>query len=288
MTAPDPADPAPARILATGPLAGLRVLVPRSPGRAGPLLDALRQAGAEPVAFPLGTIGDPVDPRPMDDAAARLAAGGFDWVAVTSSITIEHLDAAGRRAGRTLAGLIRAGRSARPGSTRVAAVGSATAAALEHAGVRADFVPATEQSARGMLAEWPGAPGTHVLLPQSDLAEPTLAAGLAARGASAHPVVAYTNSPAPLPRALARDLVTGRVGAVVLTSASVARCLAGQVALPPATVVCSIGPRTAEVAAELGLPTTSIATHPAPEAIVAALVAAVTTHRTDQNPRRSP
>lgn len=276
MTAQDPAGPAPAPMPATGPLSGLRVLVPRSPGRAGPLLDALRRAGAQPVAFPLVTIGAPVDPGPMDEAAARLAAGGFDWVAVTSAITVEHLDAAARRADRTLAGLIRAGRAARPTSTRIAAVGDATAAALGRADVRADFVPAAEQSARGLLAHWPPtAPGATVLLPQSDLAEPTLARGLTARGARPHPVVAYTNRPAPLPPQLARDLATGRVGAVVLTSASVARRLAGQVALPPATLVCSIGPRTAEVATGLGLRAGVVASHPGPDAIVAALVAAL-------------
>jgi porphobilinogen synthase len=273
MTVRHPADPAaPAR---TGPLAGLRVLVPRSPDRAGPLMDALRRAGAEPVACPLVTIGAPVDPGPMDDAAARLASGGFDWVAVTSSNAVEHLDAAARRGGSTLAHLVRAGRTARPGSTRVAAVGDATAAALDRAGVRADFVPVTEQSARGLLADWPPTPsGARVLLPQSDLASPALAVGLADRGWIPQPVVAYTNLPAPFPPDLARDLANGQVGAVVLTSASVARHLAAQVTLPSSTVVCSIGPRTAEAAAALGLPG-ALATLPVPDAIVAALVAAV-------------
>jgi len=59
---------------ARGPLAGLRVLVPRSADRAGPLLDALRAAGADPVAAPLVTIERPIDPAPLDAAAATLAA----------------------------------------------------------------------------------------------------------------------------------------------------------------------------------------------------------------------
>lgn len=279
--AADPIDPATAAGTRTGaetrPLAGLRVLVPRSPDRARPLLDALRRTGAEPVAAPLVAIGAPADPSPMDDAVARLAAGGYDWVAVTSGFTVDGLVAAAHRAGRTLAELIDAGRAARPGSTRVAAVGEATAAALARAVVRADFVPVTEQSARGMLADWPPTePGARVLLPQSDLAEPTLAAGLTARGWQPHTTVAYTNRPAPpLPPELVRDLAAGRVGAVVLTSGSAARRLAEQVALPPSTVVCCIGPRTAEVAAGLGLPVGVVATRPLPDAIVAALLAAV-------------
>ena len=138
-----------------GPLDGLRVFVPRAPERAGPLLAALRQAGASPVAAPLVAIGAPPDPTPMDDAAARLAVGGYDWVAVTSGFTVDALEATAVRAGRPFAALIDAGRAARPGSTRVAAVGDATAAALARVGVRADFVPVIEQSARGMLLDWP-------------------------------------------------------------------------------------------------------------------------------------
>ncbi|HEY8719080.1 uroporphyrinogen-III synthase [Pengzhenrongella sp.] len=261
-----------------GPLAGLRVLVPRSPDRAAALLEALRRAGADPVAAPLVIIGAPADPTAMDDAAARIAGGGYDWIAVTSSFTVDSLQASAHRSGQTLAELVDAGRTARPGGTRVAAVGDATAAALARAQVKADFVPVSEQSARGMLADWPPTePGASVLVPQSDLAEPTLEAGLTERGWHPHVVVSYTNRPAaPLPAELLADLATGRVGAVLLTSASVARRLAEQVTLPASSVVCCIGPRTAEVAAELGLPAGVVATRPVPDAVVTALIAAVT------------
>lgn len=259
------------------PLGGLRVFVPRSPDRAGPLLAALRAAGADPVAAPLVAIGAPADLAGMDDAAARLAAGGYDWVGVTSSFAVDALGEAATRAGRTLAELVAAGRAARPGSTRFAAVGAATAATLARAGVRAELVPELQQTVQGMLAGWPQpGPGARVLLPQSDLAAPALAAGLAERGWRAYPVVAYTNGPAaPLPANLVADLVTGRVRAVVLTSGSAARRLAAQVTLPASTLVCCIGPRTAEVAATLGLPAAVLAARPSPDAIVAALVAAL-------------
>ena len=273
-----------------GPLAGMRVLVPRSPDRAGPLLDALHRAGATVVAAPLVTIAPPADPTELDDAVARLAAGGFDWIAVTSGFTVESLEAATLRAGHTLADVLAAGRAMRPGSTQVAAVGDATAAALARSLIRADFVPTTLQSARGMLGEWPStAPGAHVLVPQSDLAEPTLSAGLAARGWHPHTVVAYTNRPAPaLPPEVIADLAAGRIDAVVLTSGSVARRLVQQIRLPQSTVVCSIGPRTAEVAADLGLPAGVVADHPVPDAVVAALVAAVAGAGTRREPATAP
>ncbi|QTE29457.1 uroporphyrinogen-III synthase [Pengzhenrongella sicca] len=263
------------------PLEGLGVFVPRTPARGAALLAALRAAGADPVAAPLITIGAPADPEPMDAAIALLAGGGYGWVAVTSTFAVDGLQDAAYRRGLTLGRLVEDGRAARPGSTLVAAVGDATAAALARAGVSADFIPATEQSARGMLADWPSAAPAAptdgaVLLPQSDLAEPDLAAGLAARGWRPQAVVAYTNSAAPaLPAALVADLASGRLPAIVLTSGSAARRLAEQVAVPASTLVCCIGPRTAQVAAGLGLAVSAVASHPNPDAVVAALSAAV-------------
>ncbi|WNB85682.1 uroporphyrinogen-III synthase [Cellulomonas sp. ATA003] len=256
------------------------MLVPRAPERAGALIGALRRAGAEPVAAPLVHIGPPDDLGALDDALARLAAGRYDWLSVTSGFTVDALDASAARAGRTLGDVVRAGRAARPGSTRVAAVGDATAAALRRAGVDVDFVPAGEQSARGMLAEWPEpSPGAlpagrcTVLVPQGDLAEPTLTDGLTGLGMEPEVVTSYRNNPAPpLTPELVADLASGAVGGVVLTSGSTARRLADQVTLPPSTLVCCIGPRTAEVAAELGLPVGLVAQEPHPRAVVEALV----------------
>jgi uroporphyrinogen-III synthase len=277
-----------------GPLSGLRVLVPRAPERAGALMGALRRAGAEPVAAPLVLIEPPQDPAALDGALASVGRGEYAWVAVTSGFTVDSLEATAARAGRTLADVVAAGRSARPGSTRVAAVGDATAAALRRAGVEVDFVPAGEQSARGMLAEWPGTPGSSsppvgssapvtVLLPQGDLAEPTLAEGLAAQGWRPQVVVSYRNRPAaPLAPDVVGDLESGRIGAVVLTSGSTARRLADQATLPSSTLVCCIGPRTAEVAASLGLRHDLVADTPHPRAVVDALTAALT--RADGSP----
>lgn len=265
-----------------GPLSGLRVLVPRAPERAGALVGALRRAGAEPVAAPLVLIGPPDDPAPLSDALTALAAGRYDWVAVTSGFTVDSLEATAARSGRTLAGVVADGRAARAGSTRVAAVGDATAGALRRTGVDVDLVPTGEQSARGMLAEWPGpspAGGGTVLVPQGDLAEPTLADGVSAQGWTPHVVTSYRNHPAPpLPPDVVADLASGAVGAVVLTSGSTARRLAEQVTLPASTLVCCIGPRTAEVAASLGLPSGVVAAGPHPRDVVDALVRAPAPH----------
>ncbi len=260
---------------ATGPLTGLRVLVPRSPERASALVGALRDAGAEPVVAPLVRITAPGDTVPLDAALVQLGEGVFEWLAVTSGFAVDALAARAGAAGRTLAEVLAAGRGVGAGGTRVAAVGDATAAALRGVGVEADFVPVAEHSARGMLAEWPPPHRGTVLLPQGDLAEPTLAEGLAALGFRTDVVVAYRNAAAdPLPPGLVADLRSGAVGAVVLTSGSTARRLAEQVALPAGTLVCCIGPRTAEVATALGLPTGPVAASPDPRAVVDALTRA--------------
>ncbi len=270
---------------ATGPLTGLRVLVPRSPERASALVGALRDAGAEPVVAPLIRITAPSDTVPLDAALVQLGEGVFEWLAVTSGFAVDALAARAGATGRTLAEVLAAGRGVGAGGTRVAAVGDATAAALRGVGVEADFVPVAEHSARGMLAEWPPPHRGTVLLPQGDLAEPTLADGLAALGFRTDVVVAYRNAAAdPLPPGLVADLRSGAVGAVVLTSGSTARRLAEQVALPAGTVVCCIGPRTAEVATALGLPTGPVAASPDPRAVVDALTRAAAALRPDAPP----
>jgi uroporphyrinogen-III synthase len=132
-------------------------------------------------------------------------------------------------------------------------------------------------------------PGTTVLLPQGDLAEPTLADGLTAQGWRPHVVVSYRNRPAaPLTPDVVADLESGRIGAVVLTSGSTARRLAEQVSLPASALVCCIGPRTAEVAASLGLPHGLVADGPHPRAVVDALTAGVTRAGGSTHPTTTP
>ncbi|MBN9633305.1 MAG: uroporphyrinogen-III synthase, partial [Actinobacteria bacterium] len=70
----------------------------------------------------------------LEAALARLADGGFDWVTVTSATTVDGLSAA---------------RAVVPPTTRIAAVGETTAAALVAAGYAVDLVPAEDNSARG-------------------------------------------------------------------------------------------------------------------------------------------
>lgn len=107
----------------------MRVIVTRPRAQAGPLLEALRAEGFDPVRCPLIEI-EPIDDGPID-------LDGYGWVIVTSANGAIEL---GRRRTGTL--------------PRIAAIGEGTVAALAGQGLAADFVPSSA-SQEGLLAEFP-------------------------------------------------------------------------------------------------------------------------------------
>ncbi|WP_223286302.1 uroporphyrinogen-III synthase, partial [Kocuria atrinae] len=144
----------------------------------------------------------PVTVRP--GTAARPQAP--TWLTVTSANTVLALAAVA--ADTEWGGALERARASTP-KLSVAAVGRATASALREAGVGVDFTPTREQSAAGMLAEWPvasAAEGEIALVPASELASATLADGLAERGYEVSTAVAYRMVPAPAPSPLHADV----------------------------------------------------------------------------------
>ena len=175
-----------------GPLAGLRVAVTRSADRAGAMADALAAAGAQPVLVPV--IDFEVGEQDALGAALRsLAAGEYRWLVISSITTVRAMKQWCEAAGTTLAELI-------PASTSVATIGPTSVAVLAAEGIHAELAPEGVQSAAGLVALWPDfTPGltaapeanNRVLLPQSNLAEPTLVNGLSAKGWHPEIVTAY-------------------------------------------------------------------------------------------------
>jgi uroporphyrinogen-III synthase len=257
----------------TGPLAGLRVLVPRETPGPDPLVIALRAAGAEPLVVPLIQTVPPLDPTELDDVLLALEVGYYGWVAVTSAAAVPVLVDRAEETGHTLAGLLE--------GVRVAAVGGTTARALREAGVRVDLVPVGTSSAVTLLAAWPpaGEEPERVLLPLGDLAAPTLAEGLTAHGWPVDVVETYRTVPGPAPDDDVRAAwAAGEVGAVLLTSGSTARNLLTMLgAPPPGTLVCCIGGSTAAEARRAGLDVSAVAEEQTPGGLVAALVSAAGT-----------
>lgn len=249
------------------PLSGWRVLVPRG-GKWGDGVAAhLRELGAIPVVAPMINFASSDDAPALEAALSELQNGGFDWIVVTSATTVDVLVSQ---------------RVVIPPQTKVAAVGETTSSALTLAGYRVDYVPEADNSARGLVKEWPRSDiSGRVLIPQSDIAEPTLVGGLAGLGLDAKFVSAYRTVGVPVTDSIRTDVASGRIGAVLVTSGSVARQIAAQLApLPTHTMVACIGPRTAFDARAAGLTVHVIAEFRTAASLVEAL-ADFAAHPTD-------
>jgi uroporphyrinogen III methyltransferase/synthase len=253
----------------TKPLFGWRVLVPRTKEQAGAVSSRLRGYGAVPEEVPTISVEPPRNPLQMDKAVRGLVEGRYEWIAFTSVNAVkavrEKFEEYGLDA-RAFSGL------------KIAAVGDKTAQAIAAWGLRADLVPSEEQSAAGLLAEWPEYdqlldPINRVFLPRADIATENLVAGLVDLGWECDDVTAYRTVRATPPPAPTRDAIkSGKFDAVVFTSSSTVRNLVGIAGKPhPSTVIAVIGPATAKTAEEHGLRVDVLAPKPDIDALVDAL-----------------
>ena len=190
----------------TKPLFGWRVLVPRTKEQAGALSSRLRGFGAVPEEVPTISVEPPRNPQQMDKAVRGLVEGRYEWIAFTSVNAVravrEKFEEYGLDA-RAFSGL------------KIAAVGDKTAAALADWGLKADLVPSGEQSARGLLEDWPPYddlldPINRVFLPRADIATETLVAGLVDLGWEVDDVTAYRTVRAAPPPRRTREAIKSR------------------------------------------------------------------------------
>ncbi|MCF6526274.1 bifunctional uroporphyrinogen-III C-methyltransferase/uroporphyrinogen-III synthase [Streptomyces sp. JJ36] len=233
------------------PLFGWQVLVPRTKEQAASLSDQLRSYGAVPAEVPTIAVEPPRTPQQMERAVKGLVTGRYEWIAFTSVNAVkavrEKFEEYGLDA-RAFAGI------------KVAAVGEQTAKALIAFGVKPDLVPSGEQSAAGLLEDWPPYdpvfdPIDRVFLPRADIATETLVAGLIELGWEVDDVTAYRTVRASPPPAPTREAIKGGgFDAVLFTSSSTVRNLVGIAGKPHnVTVIACIGPATAKTAEEHGL-----------------------------------
>lgn len=244
--------------MAAKPLGGWRVLVPRGGKWGDSVAATLRSYGAIPVIAPMINFASADDGPALVNALHELQDGQFDWLVITSATTVD----------------VFMGHSVSiPSSTKIAAVGETTAAALQLAGYSVDFIPEGDNSARGLVKDWPKSKITgRVLIPQSDVAEPNLVSGAQAAGLDVQFVAAYRTVGVPVTDGVRADVASGRIGAVLVSSGSVARQIAAQLSpLPLGTVVACIGPRTAFDARAAGLSVDLIAEDRSAESLVSAL-----------------
>jgi uroporphyrinogen-III synthase len=239
-------------------LAGKVVLVTRPIDRSDHLVRLLEGRGARVLSAPTIELV-PARAAPLADALERLAAGGFDWVVLTSPATVdvlrEHL------------------RGPRDVRAKLAVIGDGTAAAFRRWTRRAaDLQPSTFTTA-GLARAFPRGSG-RVLCARADIAPDGLEAAIAKKGWTAERVDAYrTRFPRSLPKDARDALRRGEVDAVTFTSGSTVRGFVRALGAVKGTpkVVC-IGPVTAREARAHGFAVAAVADPHTVEGLVGALV----------------
>ena len=255
------------------PLFGRSVVVTRAREQASGLAQELVQLGADVIQCPTIEISPLPDYAELDAAIERLSE--YAWLIFTSVNGVrwfwKRLEAAGKDS-RAL------------GLCRVAAIGPATAEALEARGIRPDFIPeryVAEGVVEGLLARGK-VDGVRMLLPRAAKAREVLPDELRKAGARVDVISAYETIPA----AARKDEVLERMRAGTLdcvtfgSSSTVENFLslipAETLRADPDVRLAAIGPVTAKTLEAHGLPC-----HIMPEEYtIPALVQALVSHYT--------
>jgi uroporphyrinogen III methyltransferase / synthase len=229
------------------PLFGQCVLITRPHRQAGRLWDLLGETGAYCLVQPAIEIEPPADWSPVDGALARLA--NFDWLVFSSANGVEHF----------LGRLLATGRDLRTlGSIKIAAIGPATADALQQFYLHADLTPnefRAESLAEALVdAAGQTAGSPRLLLVRASRGREILADTLITAGCAVEQVVAYRSIDveAPDPE-IAAALKDGRIDWITVTSSAIARSLARLFGDDLRRVkLASISPITSATLRELG------------------------------------
>jgi uroporphyrinogen-III synthase len=248
-------------------LGGRGVLVTRPAGQAETLCTLIRAAGGHPIPFPTLEIAPVADPGPP----RGLLAQGWDLMVFVSRNAVES--ALALVAGTPGAGTWDQAR-------RLAAVGRATAAALEAAGRAPDLVPAERFDSETLLAlpQLADLAGGRVLIVRGEGGRALMGEVLAARGAEVRYAEVYRRV---CPRMDPGDLLrrwTSEVHLLTATSDEVLLNLnqmLGPEGLPLAlaTPLVVISARTADTATRLGYRRVRVADRAEDGAILEALCA---------------
>jgi uroporphyrinogen III methyltransferase / synthase len=255
------------------PLFGKRILVTRPRELATEFVDLLESLGAQAIEAPLVRIEPPEDYGPLDEACA--AVERFDWIVFTSGNAV---DAFMRR-------LLASSRDVRAlGGVKLCAVGPATSEHLARHGLKVDLVP-HEYRAEALtdaLAQSGNVSGLKIFLPHADIGRDVIADELRKLGAEVTEAIAYrtveTEADHDGEPDIYRMLLDRRIDVVTFTSASAVRSFVKLLGEEPAAdllgslIVASIGPVTAEAAAQYNIKSTIVPSQFTIPALVEAIV----------------
>ncbi|MDR1301365.1 MAG: uroporphyrinogen-III C-methyltransferase, partial [Treponema sp.] len=228
------------------PLAGLRIGVTRPPRKESRLSELLAAAGAEVVGIPtIQTI--PLEETPLLEQSL-LGLSGQDWLAFTSPWGVEVFFAKLKTYQRDIRSL---------GGIRFAAIGRATAGALEDRGILVDLVPAHFNSrSLGMALALAVKPGERVILPRAKIGTDEVLQPLQDAGIPFLDIPIYDTLPAAAYQdPTYRELLLEGLDWVTFTSASTVegfKAMAGLDLMPGFKALC-IGKQTALAAEGYGM-----------------------------------
>lgn len=250
-------------------LAGKRIVVTRAPHQSSELEHLLHERGAAPLLYPCIDIAPSEDLTPLNTALHAAMDGAFDWLVLTSANTVLALKQ------RFEAMEVK---PAHFTGLQVAAIGAGTARAAEQQlGLRVSVTP-EEYTAEALAQALRPADGTRVFLPQSAIAEPTLATTLSDMGAMVTAVEAYRTVVGSGGIDLPALLTTGEMDAITFTSASTVTNLlhrlqteGGDTTLLARFCLACIGTKTAAAARKHNLPITVMPAEHTLDGLVTAL-----------------
>lgn len=192
-------------------LAGRRVLVTRAVEQASRLSEGLRAHGAEPVEVPVLEIKPPESHEQLD-TVIRDHFNQYDWLILTSANAARVVAQRAAEQGIALPDVR---------LPRVAAIGPATAAAVQQLGLEVTLIPDAAYRAEGLLAALGNqAVGKRVLIARAATARDVIPDALRAAGAEVDIVEAYRNVlPESTPEQL-REALEQKIDAATFTSSS--------------------------------------------------------------------
>jgi uroporphyrinogen-III synthase len=277
-----------------------RVLITRSPHQASALADQLRALGADPILIPTIELADPTTFAPLDQALSHLDT--FHWLLFTSANAVEAFAkrlerpaddpvpqgfSLGSHISPEKEGVSTPGVCLPPG-LKIAAIGAATARALEAVNLPVNLLPPqalAESLTEALLPQalQPDGTPTRFLLLRAETARNHLPDTLRAAGADLTIVAVYrTLVPANSITAI-RDLFStpdSWPSAITFTSSSTATNIlalleVSSLTLPQEIQRISIGPITSQTLRDLNLPPHAEAAEPTLTSLVAEVVKAL-------------
>jgi uroporphyrinogen III methyltransferase / synthase len=256
------------------PLFGRRVAITRNREQAGELRSMLEEAGAEVLELPLVSIERSINPSTRDEVFAEL--GSYDWLIFSSANGVKHFFETFFERFKDLRSL---------GFVRIAAVGKATARAIEEHRLEVEVVPerATANDLADALIATGSLDSAKVLVVCGNLGSDPLIKRLESEGrAIVDRFEVYRTTKRDLSSEPAAEEFRQRgADAILFTSSSSARSFldqAGSLALGPEArrpKAGSIGPSTTSAMRELKLPVDFEADDASLEALIEATAKAL-------------